>query len=183
MQSKLHRISLGAVALSALVTFCPFDARPAAAPGAGLRVGTFDSRGLAVAYTRSAAFSEYLETQRAHIRKAMQVAEKQGDADLHKALAALGPAMQDRVHRQGFSTAPVDNILARIEDRLPALAKQAGVDLIVCKWDVTWQADGAETIDVTELLTREFAPDARTAKVIHELCKKPPVPAEKLKRH
>ena len=37
-------------------------------------------------------------------------------------LNALGPAMQQRFHHQGFGGAPVDDILARIEDRLPAIA-------------------------------------------------------------
>ena len=76
------------------------------------------------------------------------------------ALDALGPAMQKRLHEQGFGTAPVDDIIARIEDKLPDIAKEAGVDVIVSKWTLTYRSPAAKFVDVTGLIAAEFDPDA-----------------------
>ena len=44
-------------------------------------------------------------------------------------------ARRKQSHRQGFSTAPVDEILEHIKDDLPKIAKKAGVGSIISKWD------------------------------------------------
>ena len=36
---------------------------------------------------------------------------------------------------QGFSTAPVTNILEQIKDKLPAINNKAGVSVLLSKWD------------------------------------------------
>jgi hypothetical protein len=85
------------------------------------------------------------------------------------------------MHQQGFGTAPVDNILKHIEHQLPAIAREAGVDVIVSKWQITWQAPGVETVDVTDLMVKPFKPSERTLKTIAELRRHAPIPNEKLK--
>jgi len=146
---------------------------------AQLRVGTFDSRALAVAYARSRLFANRLKSLRADYDKA----KKAGDAERVKTLEAQGQAQQELFHKQGFSTWPVDDILEQIKSDIPKIAEQAGVDLIVSKWHIAFQRPGVECVDVTDLLVKPFQPDADTLKVIQELRKRHPVSLEELKKN
>lgn len=142
-------------------------------------VGTFDSRAVAIAYTRSAAFQEHLAGLRAELERARAA----GDAERVAELEALGPAMQERIHRQGFGTAPVDDVVARIDARLPQIAREAGVDVIVSQWALAYRGPAARFVDVTDGLVAEFEPDAATLKAIREIRKTDPVPADQLDEH
>ena len=139
-------------------------------------LGTFDSRAIAVAYVSSDAFSERLH----ELRATLELAREAGDAERVAELEALGPAMQRQIHQQGFGTAAVDDILARIEDRIPGIAKAAGVDVIVSKWNLVYRNPAARSVDVTYQLIAPFAPDEATLKTIKELLAQEPVPIEDL---
>ncbi len=143
-------------------------------------VGTFDSRAIAVAYAQSETFRSYLGAVKPEISSALEHAKAAGDRELIAGLEALGPTMQKRLHGQGFGTAPVDDILARIEDKLPGIAAEAGVDLIVSKWVLTYRDPAAKSVDVTDLIAAEFAPSERTWKMIHSTVETEPVPLEEL---
>ena len=146
---------------------------------AKLRVGTFDSRAVAMAFIRSGMFEQELQQRMEEHKKAKAA----GDDQKVKKLEAQGKAGQERVHRQGFGTAPVDNILQRIKDKLPGIAKKASVDVIVSKWAVTYSTPGARFVDVTDLIVEPFGPDEKTKRAIRELCGKPPVPLEEIEKH
>ncbi len=94
-----------------------------------VRVGTFDSRALAMAYFGSEAFHRQLNDLRAEHEKAKAT----GDAKRVKELDAEGPALQELMHKQGFSTWPVDNILEKIKGKISEIATQADVEVIVSK--------------------------------------------------
>jgi hypothetical protein len=141
-------------------------------------VGTFDSRALTIAYVASPAFTQYLDAQRADITHALERARAAGDLPVAEALDALGPAMQRRLHEQGFGTAPVDDILAHIEDELPGIAEEAGVDVIVSRWALAYQRPGTTFVDVTDLLAACFHPDEKTWKSIHAIVETDPVPLD-----
>ncbi len=144
-----------------------------------IRVGAFDSRLVAIAYVRSEAFKKRLAKLRAELGEAKAA----GDKKRIKQLEALGPALQELVHKQGFSTWPVHDILKTIKEELPGIAKQADVDIIVSKWDVAFRRDGAAVIDVTDLMVKPFSPDEATRKVLESVRKKAPVPLDQLKKH
>lgn len=146
-------------------------------------VGTFDSRAVAMAYVRSTEFTDYLSEQQTHVSKAISRAEKAGDHELLTALNALGPAMQARIHRQGFGAAPIDDILARLEDRLPGIAKEHGVAFLVSKWAVSYRGPEAESVDVTDALVAEFNPSEKTLEAIASLIATDPVQLDQLKGH
>ena len=74
----------------------------------------------------------------------------------------------------------MDDILARIEDELPGIAEEAGVDVIVSKWTLTYRSPKAKLVDVTDLLAAEFDPDEETLKSIREIVKIEPVPLDEL---
>ena len=75
-----------------------------------------------------------------------------------------------------------DSELDKIEDEVPAIAKKANVAILVSKWNVAYKADsGIEFVDVTDELVKPFNPTEKTLKVIAEIQKKKPVPADVLK--
>ena len=146
---------------------------------AALRVGTFDSRAVTAAF----AASEIFDRQLRQLQQEHQKARAAGDEEKVKKLEAQGKAQQEQFHRQGFGTAPVDDILAHIKGELPAIAKRAGVDVIVSKWAITYSAADAQFVDVTDLIVEPFKPNERTKRIIRELRDKPPAPPEEIEKH
>ena len=142
----------------------------------GLIVGTFDSRAVAIAYVRSDAFDARLKAMRAELSEAQTAGNDARVAELE----TLGQTMQSAIHQQGFGTAPVDDILATIEERLPAIAEEAGVDVIVSKWALAWERPGAAFVDMTRVMAGQFDPDDETLEVIRQVLDSDPVPAEQL---
>ena len=74
----------------------------------------------------------------------------------------------------GFSNAPIDDILLQVKDKLPGIAQQTGVDVIVAKLD--YQKPDVITVDVTDQVVALFHPNAKTLKTIAELRKRDPFP-------
>ncbi len=144
------------------------------------RIGTYDSRSVAVAFAGSELFREKLDTLRAQ----WKAAEEAGDTERMRQLDAMGRAMQHQMHLQGFGTAPVDNILNLIADKLPELKKSANVQLLVSVWDreTLKQYPGAEQVDVTEALVDALEPDDLQRERAREIRKHEPVPLEKLQK-
>ncbi|MCK5793107.1 MAG: hypothetical protein KAH12_00255 [Anaerolineales bacterium] len=143
-----------------------------------VRVGTFDSRSVALVYYNSETFRSYIKGLKAETKKA----EADGDEERVEKLRAEGEALQELTHKQGFSTWPVDNILDKIKGKIPEIAKQADVDLIVSKWDIVYQRPELEFIDVTDLMVKPFDPSEQTLSVLEELKKQDPIPLEELKK-
>ena len=98
-------------------------------------------------------------------------------------LDAEGPALQELLHKQGFSTWPVDNILERIKGKIPEIASQADVEVIVSKWNIVYQRSGVEFVDVTDHMVKPFDPDENTLKIIKDIQGQDPVPLEELEGH
>ena len=96
-----------------------------------------------------------------------------------KEIGAKMQTKQRRLHEQGFSTGSVINLLQTVKAELPGIAKAAGVDLIVSKWEVMFQSPGVETVDVTKQLAMLFNPSAQGLKWI-EGETKPPIPIDDL---
>ena len=123
------------------------------------RVGIYDSRAVAVAFAGSAAFNRWLGDLKAEHEKA----KASGDQKRAAELEAEGAARQRLLHMQGFSTAPVTNILDQIKDKLPAINKKAGVSVLLSKWDKDGLAryKDADLVDVTMALVDAFSPSDR----------------------
>jgi hypothetical protein len=147
---------------------------PPAARAEALRLGVFDSRAVAVAYARSEiharSMQELIERKRA--------AEERGDRKEVAAVEAEGARRQRRFHLQGFSVVAVDDILVHLEQHLPAVAEQAGVDAIVNRWTVAHQRPEVELVDVTEALIAPFHPDEKTLAIVRDLREKRPLDFE-----
>jgi hypothetical protein len=144
-----------------------------------VRIGVYDSRAVAYAWFWSDAGAE---KQKA-LLAAVAAAKKSGDA---KKIAESEKSLKDardENHRQVFSTAPVDDVLAAVKDRLPDLKEKANVTELVSKWDevALKKYPAAEKVDVTDELIHEFLPQPKEKqlKVIGQIKKSIPVPLEK----
>lgn len=180
----MHRWN-AALVLGMLLAGLAFDGAAGAegsAPGAetpGLRVGTFDSRAVTVAFAASKQFDRELR----QMRETLEKAKKEGDTREVARLEAEGGQRQKQFHRQGFGTAPVDDMLEHIRDQLPEIARRAGVDVIVSKWAITYSVSAAQFVDVTDLIVEPFEPSERTKRIIQGLRAQPPLPAEEVEKH
>jgi hypothetical protein len=164
----------------AIVGAAMFGSRPTAtaAEKEKMRVGTFDSRAIAAAYAASDFNNAYVKRLKQEHDKAKAAGDKAKLAELE----AEANAQQERLHQQGFGTASVADILEHVKDKLPAIAKEAGVDAIASKWDIAYRAPAAEFVDVTPLMVKPFQPNERTLRIIEDLGKRAPVPAKELKK-
>ena len=170
-----RRLLIATLALAILCLGIGSFTAPATA-AAPTRIGVFDSRAIAIAYWRSEPGMRELRGLRDEYEKAKAA----NDGARVKELEQEGPWQQVRMHQQAFSTATVAAILEKVSDRLPAVAKQAGVSAIVSKWEVPYKDGTVETVDVTLPLVRLFNQDEQMLKMIERIESQPPVPFEKL---
>ena len=143
-----------------------------------LRVGVYDSRGIAIAYCHSHFAGERYEKLKAR----SDAAEAAGDEQTVEAIKEIGRQQQAKQHLQGFGTAPVHEYLEHVKDQIPDVAKAAGVDVIVSKWEFDYLASDADVVDVTMELAKLFEPNEKAYKWIEQMKDKDPIPTEELKR-
>ncbi len=153
------------------------DVKPLVADA--IRVGTYDSRAIAVAYVHSGWGNERYEAK----KKEMDKAKAAGDTEKIAELKAWGKAQQHKKHLQGFSTAPVHEYLEKVKKDLPKVAKSANVDVIVSKWEFDYRSKKAKTVDVTDAIVKLYNPGEKTLKTIEELRKHKPVTEEDMLKH
>ncbi len=147
--------------------------------GPKVRIGTFDSRAVAFAYFGSEEFKRQMNSLRVEHEEAKAAGKEKRVTELDAELLALGELM----HKQGFGTWPVDDILEKIKGELPEIATQADVEVIVSKWDIVYQRSGIEFVDVTDLMVRLFDPNEDTLTGVKEIQQQDPVPLEELAEH
>lgn len=145
---------------------------------AKVRVGTFDSRAVALAHFGSMVKKGWLEKLYADYEKAKAA----NDKDLAKQLEEKGNAQQKRLHEQVFGTAPVDDALEAVKREIPAVARSAGVDVVVCMHDVVYREPSVEFVDITDQIVDLFDPDEETLEKIHAIRKHAPVSREVLEQ-
>ena len=140
------------------------------------RIGVYDSRAVAVAFSGSPTH----EAQLAELHTAFREAEETGDAAAAAQLEAEANARQAKAHAQAFSTAPVDEILALIPESLAEIQETAGVTVLVSKWDeaALKEYEGAETVDLTPALVDALHPTERQRKSAMEIQRHRPIPLE-----
>src|SRR5688572_6262145 len=88
-----------------------------------IRIGTYDSRAIVMAYARSPQFAAKMKD----LQHQLAEATKTGDTKRVTELNTLGESMQVRLNMQGFSVAPVDDVLDTVRGQLPELARANNV--------------------------------------------------------
>lgn len=141
-----------------------------------MRVGTFDSRAVAIAYYQSEGQRQY----RRDLRERYEAAEEAGDEWRIMQMDDLFPALQHRMHQQGFSTGSVREIMETISKSLPAVAREAEVSAIVSQWEIPYSSEAVELVDLTAQIVALIDPTERALRIVEELEANPPVPMEQL---
>jgi hypothetical protein len=149
------------------------------APTKPKHIGVYDSRVLAYAHFWSEAEQRELNKMFA----AGKEAKAKGDTNRLEELKAWMKQHQEKNHLQVFSTAPVEEVLATIKDRVELVQKQTGVSRLLSKWDEAGLKSykSAEKVDVTEQLLGAFKLDAKQLKVAADIRKHEPLPLAKAK--
>jgi hypothetical protein len=159
------RILITAVAAGSIAV----AAEPTKAPE---RIGVYDSRAIAMAY----AGSSYQKHDQEELTAKHKKAKEAGDQKEASKLEAQGQANSAKLHKQGFGTAPVDDLLAHVSKALPKIQKFTGVTALVSKWNKAElkKHPNAEQVDVTMQLVDAFHPDDGARKNAIDIQKKKP---------
>ncbi len=144
-----------------------------------VRLGTFDSRLVAIAYYRSARFGDFLAKVRAEHQRALAADDHENARRLEQEMVSR----QRQIHRQSFSTEPIGEIVDMLEKQLPRIARNAKVDVIVSAGDLEYRHPEVQTIDLSLIMAEEFRPDAETRRVLRQMSMLKPVPLTELEQH
>lgn len=172
MKKRIYRQFMAITVL--LPGFLSVSAAAQDSGGSGSVIGTFDSRCVALAYYRSEEFLSEVDEQKAEYEAALQ----SGDTERADELEILGPEQQQLVHERVFSAADIDEIIWMIWSELPAVAEEAGVDVIVSIWDIIYRDESMQFVDVTDLLVIFFDPSEETLGIIESMKGVPAIPRQ-----
>jgi hypothetical protein len=142
--------------LVVIVGWASLGAGQPAAPSAPgkLRVGTYDSRAIAVAF----AASEFNPV--AAKRAEMDKAKAAGDTKKIAELEAWGKDYQRQLHFQGFSKVPVDDLLEPVKAQVAKLAADQGLAAIAD--DYAFTGAQVDVVDVTDQLVEMYKPNEKS---------------------
>lgn len=141
------------------------------------RIGVYDSRVIAYAHFWSEGYQQKIKD----LAKSAKEAKAAGDMVRFRDMEAELKNEQDQNHLRVFSTAPVDSILALMQNRVGEVQRTTRVGRLVSKWDTPTltQFTQAEQIEVTDALLRDFRLNEKQMKVIADIRKQKPLPLEK----
>jgi hypothetical protein len=174
------QLFLSSTAFSVLLAGC--SAEPASNDGFSQeRIGIYDSRAIAIAFTGGEVFQETMK----EMRQEYEQATAAGDEATLTRIDTLMQERQKLLHAQGFSTAPVDELLEHYSDAIPALLEEAGASALISKWEgeALSQYPGARRIDMTESLIDLITADPKQRKAAFDILDQDPVPLESLEDH
>jgi hypothetical protein len=139
-----------------------------------IRVGTYDSRIVALAYYQSALYAPSWQS----LTDKMEKAKAEKNEILLKELEAEVVAEHNYDMLRVFSQLPISDILEKVKDKLPQVAQEAGVDMMVSQWEVVHKTPSVEIVDITSPLVTLFNPREQGLKYIEEMSKQkqPPIP-------
>ena len=107
-------------------------------------------------------------------------AEKAHDSARVKELTVGIISYQHLLHQMVFSNGSAGMLLVLVKDKLPELAKTAGVSSIVSKWELNFSDPSVETVDVTDQVVKLFIPKENIENMAGEIRKQNPIPMEEL---
>jgi hypothetical protein len=142
-----------------------------------VRIGTFDSRAVALAYYRSPGV---LDEMMGGMKAARDEAMAAGDTAKVDELELKAASMQHLMHQQVFSTGSICNLYPGIDDELSRVAQEAGAVALVSKWELPYTMPGLEVVDLTREVVALFAPEEAIEEMVAGLLAQDPVPLEDL---
>ncbi|MFZ4705090.1 MAG: hypothetical protein ACOYMF_03680 [Bacteroidales bacterium] len=144
--------------------------------GEVLKIGTYDSRVITFAWSRS----EYFREQMKKFSSQSDSADKIHDTVRIKELSVQTMSYQHLLHQMVFSNGSASVIMKLIKDQLPELAKKEGVSVILSKWEMNYLNPSIEVVDLTNQIAQLFKPTENIDKMAKEIADNEPVPLEDL---
>ncbi|MFN8206720.1 MAG: hypothetical protein U0T82_04845 [Bacteroidales bacterium] len=141
-----------------------------------IKVGTYDSRMVVYAYSRSDFFRQYMMK----FKMQSDSATSMNDTTRLRELSVQAISFQHLLHQMVFSSGSVTMVMKYIQDGLPEVARQAGVSVIVSKFELSWLAPGMETVDLSRQVCALFKPTENIENFLKEIEKADPVPIEEM---
>ncbi|MEI6885412.1 MAG: hypothetical protein WCO02_13055 [Bacteroidota bacterium] len=172
---KLKSIIL--IAASAMmVLYFVFNTSPVMAQkkSAVIKIGTYDSRTIIFAWSRTDLLKQHL----VKLGQQTDSARKVNDSARIKELSVQAMSFQHLLHLMIFSTGSVASVMVIIKDKLPELAKKSGVSFIVSKWELNYYDPSFEVIDLTSQVAALFQPKENIDKMAAEITAQQPIPIQ-----
>ncbi len=141
-----------------------------------IKIGTYDSRLVIYAWSKTDALKKYLQQFAAR----NDSAEKAHDTVKIRENAIRGISFQHLLHQSVFSNGSVNFIMGDVKDKLPELAKSKGVIAIVSKWELPWCDQAVEITDLTNEVAALFQPKENIEKIAEEIRKQVPIKLDEL---
>lgn len=107
-------------------------------------------------------------------------ATKANDTARLKELSVGIMSYQHLLHQMIFSNGSIIMAMNIVKDKLPELAKNEGVSMIVSKWELNFSDPSIAIIDVTDQVAKLFNPKENIDKMAADIKKQEPVPLEDL---
>jgi len=176
MRRKNKSIVSVIISITLLICFMILAGAWAQKKSAVIKIGTFDSRTIVFAWSRT----ENLKKQLMKMRQQTDSAEKAHDSAKIKAVSVGAISFQHLLHQMVFSTGSVASIMTVIKDKLPELAKTEGVSVIVSKYELNYSDPSIQVVDLTKQVAALFQPTENIDKMAAEITKQSPIPIEEL---
>jgi hypothetical protein len=174
---KTIRISFSVIAvLLACILFPAGNTTFAQKSKASFRIGTYDSRVVVFAWSRS----DYFKQQMVKLRQQSDSAEKAHDTARVKELSIQAMSFQHLLHLTVFSNGTCNYVMALVKDKLPELAKSAGVSVILSKWELNFSDPSMEIVDLTAQVALLFQPKENIDLMSKDISAQPPVPLDEM---
>jgi hypothetical protein len=141
-----------------------------------VKIGVYDSRMVALAWSRSEDFQK-------HMASFMQAGDSASQAKNNrkgKEMACHAISYQHLLHQMVFGSGSIAGIMENIRKELPELAKREGVSMILSKYELPYVDPSVEQIDLTDEVTRLFKPLESIDQMTADMKKVEPMPLEEL---
>lgn len=135
------------------------------------RIGTFDSRAVAIVYYNSKYFKSPMESLMSEMKTAQEKGDKQAIAKIERE----GSLRQVMMHEQGFGKGSVNNFIDIVKAKMDTLAKKENLTAIVSRWELVYSGMDVELVDITEKIVEFFEPNERMREMTKEVLKSEPV--------
>jgi len=173
---KRSVVLLSAVALFLIYAACIPNQALGQKKSEVIKIGTYDSRIVTFAWSRSDYFKQYLT----RISQQSDSAKKANDSARVKELSVQSMMFQHLLHQMVFSNGSIGFIISPVKDKLHEIAEKEGVSMILSKWELTYVGPTVGIVDVTNAVVQLFNPRENIDKMGEEIRKQPPVPLEEL---
>lgn len=141
---------------------------------ASIKIGTYDSRIVTFAWSRSDYFKQHM----IKINQQSDSAKKAHDTARIKELSVEAMSYQHLLHLMVFSDGTIGFVMTIVKDKLPGLAKTAGVSVILSKWELNFSDPSIEIVDLTSQVAQLFQPKENIDQMSKDISAQQPIPID-----